>query len=47
MKEWAGQTVSYYVDDPKAGPQLRQLKFDKKAQVKMTIQPNGGMILRY
>jgi len=28
MEEWAGKTVSYYVDDPKAGPQLRQLKFD-------------------
>ena len=46
MEEWAGQTVSYYVDDPKAGPQLRQLKFDKKGQAKITIQPNGGIILK-
>jgi hypothetical protein len=45
MKEWAGQTVNYYVDDPKAGPQLRQLKFDKKGQAKVTMQPNGGIIL--
>ena len=46
MEEWAGQTVNYYVDDPKAGPQLRQLKFDKKGQAKVTIQPNGGVILK-
>ena len=46
MPEWAGQTVSYYVDDPKAGPQLRQLKVDKKGQAKVTIQPNGGIILK-
>ena len=45
MPEWAGQTVSYYVDDPKAGPQLRQLKFDKKGKAKVVIQPNGGIIL--
>ena len=45
MKEWAGQTVNYYVDDPKAGPQLRQLKFDKKGLAKVTMQPNGGIIL--
>ena len=46
MEEWAGQTVSYYVDDPKAGPQLRQLKFDKKGQAKITMQSNGGIILK-
>ena len=46
MPEWAGQTVSYYVDDPKLGPQLRQLKFDKKGKAKVTIQPNGGVILK-
>ena len=46
MEEWAGQTVSYYVDDPKAGPQLRQLKFDKKGKAKVVIQPNGGIILK-
>ena len=46
MEEWAGQTVSYYVDDAKKGPQLRQLKFDKKGLAKITIQPNGGIILK-
>jgi len=46
MEEWAGKAVSYYVDDLKAGPQLRQLKFDKKGQAKITIQPNGGVILK-
>ena len=45
MPEWAGQTVNYYVDDAKKGPQLRQLKFDKKGQAKVTMQPNGGIIL--
>ena len=46
MKEWAGQTVSYYVDDAKKGPQLRQLKFDKEGKAKVVIQPNGGIILK-
>ena len=46
MPEWTGKTVSYYVDDPKKGPQLRQLKFDKRGQAKVTIQPNGGIILK-
>ena len=46
MPEWAGKTAGYYVDDAKKGPQLRQLKFDKKGQVKVTLQPNGGLILK-
>ena len=46
MAEWAGQTVSYYMDDAKRGPQLRQLKFDKRGQAKITIQPMGGVILK-
>ena len=46
MKEWANKTVDYYVDDPKKGPMLRQLKFDKRGQAKVTIQPNGGIILK-
>jgi hypothetical protein len=46
MKEWAGRSVSYYVDDAKKGPQLRQLKFDKRGQAKVTIQPMGGIILK-
>ena len=46
MPEWAGQTVSYYVDDAKKGPQLRQLKIDKEGKTKVVIQPNGGIILK-
>jgi hypothetical protein len=46
MEEWAGKTVDYYVDDPKKGPQLQQLKFDKKGKAKVTIQPMGGIILK-
>ena len=46
MMEWAGKTVDYYVDDAKKGPQLRQLKFDKKGQAKITMQPMGGVILK-
>ena len=46
MKEWAGQTVSYYVDDAKKGPQLRQLKINKDGRAKVVIQPNGGIILK-
>jgi len=46
MPEFAGRSVSYYVDDAKKGPQLRQLKFDKRGKAKVTIQPNGGIILK-
>ena len=46
MQEWAGKTVDYYVDDPKKGPLLQQLKFDTKGQAKVTIQPMGGIILK-
>ena len=46
MPEFAGRTVSYYMDDAKKGPQLRQLKFNKRGQAKVTMQPNGGMIVK-
>jgi hypothetical protein len=45
MPEWAGQTVSYYVDDAKKGPQLRQLKFNRNGEAKVVIQPMGGVIV--
>ena len=42
-----GQTLQYYVDNAKTGePQLTTLKVDRKGRVKVTIQPNGGVILR-
>ena len=46
MPEWAGKTVSYYTDDAKKGPQLRQLKIDKQGKTKVVLQPNGGIILK-
>ncbi len=46
IAEWAGKTVSCYVDDAKKGPQLRQLKFDKNGRAKVTMQPNGGVVLK-
>ena len=46
MPEFAGRTVSYYMDDAKKGPQLCQLKFNKRGQAKVTMQPNGGMIVK-
>ena len=45
MPEWAGRTVDYYVDDAKRGSQLTTLKFNKRGQAKVTIQPRGGIIL--
>ena len=42
----AGQTVSYYTDNKKGEPQLTTLKVDKKGNVKVEIQPNGGIILK-
>jgi hypothetical protein len=45
MPELAGQSVSYYTDDAKRGSQLRQLTFNKRGEAKVTIQPNGGIIL--
>ena len=46
MPEFAARTVSYYMDDAKKGPQLRQLKFDKRGQAKVTMLPNGGLIVK-
>jgi hypothetical protein len=42
----AGETLQYYVDDKKSGePTLTTLKIDKKGQAKVTLLPNGGLIL--
>ena len=40
-----GQALQYYVDNKKGEPTLTSLKTDKKGQAKVTIQPNGGIIL--
>ena len=40
-----GQALQYYVDDKQTGePTLTTLKIDKKGQVKVILQPNGGLI---
>jgi len=41
-----GEALEYYTDSPKGEPTLSTLKPDKKGRVKVTIQPNGGMVLR-
>ena len=42
----AGETLQYYVDSKKGEPILTTLKLDKKGRAKVTIQPNGGLILK-
>jgi len=42
----AGETLQYYVDSKKGEPTLTTLKLDKKGRAKVTIQPNGGLILK-
>ena len=41
-----GQTLQYYVDSKLGEPMLTTLKIDKKGRAKVTIQPNGGLILQ-
>ena len=38
-------TVNYYTDDEDGYAVLSDLEVDKKGQVKVTMQPNGGFIL--
>ena len=40
-----GETVSYYLDDKKRQLQLDELKIKNPAEVKVVIQPEGGIIL--
>ena len=40
-----GQKLQYYVDSKRGEPTLTTLKLDKRGQAKVTIQPNGGIIL--
>ena len=42
---FAGQTVSTLVDDKNGAPTLTTQKIGKQGQAKVTIQPNGGIIL--
>jgi hypothetical protein len=38
--------TSLYLDNKKGEPTLTPLKTDKKGQVKVTLQPNGGLIIK-
>ena len=44
LKAYGGLT-QLYIDEKKGGPTRLPLKLDKKGQVKVTIQPNGGLII--
>jgi hypothetical protein len=41
-----GESLRYYVDEPSGEPTVYPLKIDKRGRVKVTIQPNGGIILK-
>ena len=40
-----GEELKYYIDSKKGEPTLTTLRVDKKGRAKVTIQPNGGLIL--
>ena len=42
----SGTVLKYYVDSKQGEPTLTTLKVNKKQQAKVTLQPNGGMILQ-
>lgn len=41
----SGQTVRCYVDDKNGTPTLTSLKIKADGRAKVTLQPNGGLIL--
>ncbi|MBR6279125.1 MAG: glycoside hydrolase family 97 C-terminal domain-containing protein, partial [Bacteroidales bacterium] len=42
---FANRTLTYYVDDKNGNPTKTTLKTDKQGRAKITIQPNGGIVL--
>jgi hypothetical protein len=40
------ETLQYYVDEKDGTPTVTTLKIDKKGRAKVTIQPNGGLIIQ-
>jgi hypothetical protein len=40
-----GENLQYYNDSNKREPMLTKLKIDKKGKAKVTLQPNGGLII--
>ena len=43
---FAGKTATLYVDNQKGEPTKTIVKVDKKGIAKVTIQPNGGLIIK-
>ena len=43
---FAGQTVNCYVDDKKGMPALNPLKIKADGKAKVTLQPDGGLIMK-
>jgi hypothetical protein len=43
---FAGKTATLYVDNQKGEPTKTTVKVDKKGVAKVTIQPNGGFIIK-
>ena len=41
-----GKTATCYVDDKQGEPTMTTLKLDKQSRAKVTIQPNGGIIIK-
>ena len=46
LKPFGSSLSKLYIDSKKGEPMLTALKPDKKGQVKVTIQPNGGLIIK-
>ena len=45
LKDYPGLS-QLYIDNKKCEPTLNPLKLDKKGCIKLTLQPNGGLILK-
>lgn len=46
LKDFGFTNPSLYIDDKACEPTLSSLKLSKKGQAKLTIQPNGGFIIK-
>jgi hypothetical protein len=46
LSMFAGKTATLYVDNQKGEPTKTIVKVDKKGVAKVTIQPNGGLIIK-
>ena len=46
LTSYLSPLTSLYLDNKKGEPTLTSLKLDKKQQVKVTIQPRGGLIIK-